>query len=146
MTARRQWALVALAAVAVGVFLVTVLFIFGGDGLKPGTMFNGAFACDNVEQTHQEMAARGVEFPTAPHKAHWGTVAMFKDPDGNTFHIGYDSLGRVASYALGAQSPHEVIEYDWTDSYPKTTTWTFDGALGAVTAKPASITTSAIPT
>jgi catechol 2,3-dioxygenase-like lactoylglutathione lyase family enzyme len=62
-----------------------VLFVFDGEGLKPGMMFNGAFACDNVEQTHQEMAANGVEFSTAPQKAHWGTFAMFKDPDGNTF-------------------------------------------------------------
>jgi RHS repeat-associated protein len=67
-----------------------------------------------------------------------GVMTSTTDPDGNTVHIGYDSLGRIASYSLGAQPPHEVIEYDWTDSYPKTTTWTFDGSLGAVTAKPAS--------
>jgi len=69
-----------------------------------------------------------------------GVMTSTTDPDGNTLHIGYDSLGRVTSYALGTQLPHEVIEYDWTDSYPKTTTWTFDGALGAVTAKPATWT------
>src|SRR3954467_5686238 len=62
-----------------------VLFVFDGAGLKPGMMFNGALACDNVEQTHQELSAKGVEFTTAPTKAPWGTFAMFKDPDGNTF-------------------------------------------------------------
>ena len=62
-----------------------VLFVFDESGLKPGMMFNGALACDNVEQTHQELAAKGVEFTTAPTKAPWGTFAMFKDPDGNTF-------------------------------------------------------------
>src|SRR3569833_1924119 len=67
-----------------------------------------------------------------------GAMTSTTDPDGNTIHIGSDSLGRVTSYALGTQLPHEIIEYDWTDSYPKTTTWSFDGALGAVTAKPAS--------
>jgi predicted enzyme related to lactoylglutathione lyase len=62
-----------------------VLFVFDDSGLKPGMMFNGALACDNVEQTHQELTAKGVEFTTPPTKAPWGTFAMFKDPDGNTF-------------------------------------------------------------
>jgi predicted enzyme related to lactoylglutathione lyase len=62
-----------------------VLFMFDEQGLKPGMIFNGAFACDNVEQTHQELTAKGVEFTTPPQKAPWGTFAMFKDPDGNTF-------------------------------------------------------------
>jgi predicted enzyme related to lactoylglutathione lyase len=48
-------------------------------------MFNGALACDNVEQTHQELTTRGVTFTAPPQKAPWGTFAMFKDPDGNTF-------------------------------------------------------------
>lgn len=64
-----------------------VLFVFDEQGLKPGMTFNGAFACDNVEQTHREMSARGVEFTTPPQKAPWGTFAMFKDPDGNTFLV-----------------------------------------------------------
>jgi len=62
-----------------------VLFVFDDQGLKPGMMFNGAMACDNVEQTYQEMSARGVEFTATPQKAPWGTFAMFKDPDGNVF-------------------------------------------------------------
>ena len=62
-----------------------VLFVFDDQGLKPGMMFNGALACDNVEQTYQELNAKGVEFTTPPQKAPWGTFAMFKDPDGNTF-------------------------------------------------------------
>jgi catechol 2,3-dioxygenase-like lactoylglutathione lyase family enzyme len=36
-----------------------VLFMFD-DGQKPGTTFNGALACSNVEQTYQELSARGV--------------------------------------------------------------------------------------
>ena len=62
-----------------------VLFMFDEQGLKPGMMFNGALACDNVEQTHQELTAKGVVFTTPPQKAPWGTFAMFKDPDDNTF-------------------------------------------------------------
>jgi catechol 2,3-dioxygenase-like lactoylglutathione lyase family enzyme len=62
-----------------------VLFVFDEQGLKPGMMFNGALACDNVEQTHQELRAKGVTFTTPPQKAPWGTFAVFKDPDDNTF-------------------------------------------------------------
>ena len=62
-----------------------VLFRFGEGGLQPGTAFPGALACDNVEQTYQELVARGVEFTAPPQKQPWGTFAMFKDPDGNTF-------------------------------------------------------------
>ena len=61
-----------------------VLFMFD-DGLKPGTTFNGALACSNVEQTYQELVARGVTFLSPPQKAPWGTFAMFKDIDGNQF-------------------------------------------------------------
>ena len=64
-----------------------VLFMFGEQGLKPGTPFNGALACSNVEQTYQELVARGVEFVTPPQKEPWGTFAMFKDPDGNQFML-----------------------------------------------------------
>ena len=62
-----------------------VLFVFDGDGLKPGGLFNGAFACNSVEQTYQQMAERGVEFTSPPRKEPWGTFAAFRDPDGNQF-------------------------------------------------------------
>jgi predicted enzyme related to lactoylglutathione lyase len=62
-----------------------VLFIFDEQGLKPGTRFNVALACDNVERTYDELLARGVEFLSAPQKQPWGTFAVFKDLDGNQF-------------------------------------------------------------
>jgi predicted enzyme related to lactoylglutathione lyase len=61
-----------------------VLFMFD-EGMKPGMPFNGALACDNIDQTHQELTARGVEFVAPPTKQPWGSFAIFKDPDGNTF-------------------------------------------------------------
>ena len=54
----------------------------------PGGPFAGAFACDNVEQTYKELSARGVQFITAPTKQHWGTYAIFQDPDGNQIMVG----------------------------------------------------------
>jgi predicted enzyme related to lactoylglutathione lyase len=54
-------------------------------GPKPGSPFNGALACDNVERTYEELKARGVEFASPPKKEPWGTFAVMKDPDGNEF-------------------------------------------------------------
>jgi predicted enzyme related to lactoylglutathione lyase len=31
------------------------------------------------------LKAKGVEFTGPPRKEHWGTFAMFNDPDGNMF-------------------------------------------------------------
>lgn len=61
-----------------------VLFTMDG-GPKPGSTFNGAIACDDVEKTYDELKRRGVEFTAAPQKQPWGTFATFKDPDGNEF-------------------------------------------------------------
>ena len=44
-----------------------VLFVFDEQGLKPGMPFNGALACDNVEQTHQELSAKGVTVRSRAH-------------------------------------------------------------------------------
>lgn len=61
-----------------------VLFNFDQPRVQRGGPFNGAFACDNVEQTHRELVARGVEM--APVKrAQWGMFTSFSDPDGNLF-------------------------------------------------------------
>src|SRR5688572_8718568 len=63
-----------------------VLFLFDGEkGLMPGSLFNGAFACDDVTRTYQELSARNVEFVQPPQKQPWGTFAVMKDCDGNQF-------------------------------------------------------------
>jgi predicted enzyme related to lactoylglutathione lyase len=61
-----------------------VLFTMEG-GPAPGSQFNGALACDNVERTYDELRVRGVEFLSPPQKQPWGTFATFKDVDGNQF-------------------------------------------------------------
>ena len=58
------------------------------NGPKPGSPFNGALACDNVERTYEELKAKGVEFSGPPQTQPWGTFTTFKDPDGNEFVLG----------------------------------------------------------
>lgn len=50
-----------------------------------GRFFYGALACDDVEATHRQLSARGVEFTAPPTRVPWGCYAKFRDPDGNEF-------------------------------------------------------------
>lgn len=53
-----------------------------------GTFQNMSLLVDDVERTHKTLTAKGVEFTQPPKKEPWGTSAIFKDPEGNTFVIG----------------------------------------------------------
>jgi catechol 2,3-dioxygenase-like lactoylglutathione lyase family enzyme len=43
------------------------------------------FWCDDVFATAAGLKAKGVELTAEPRKEVWGTIAIFKDPDGNQF-------------------------------------------------------------
>jgi catechol 2,3-dioxygenase-like lactoylglutathione lyase family enzyme len=43
------------------------------------------FWCDDVFATAKLLKSRGVELAAEPKKEVWGTMAKFKDPDGNEF-------------------------------------------------------------
>jgi len=62
-----------------------VLFNPKGHEDRAGSFWNGAFACEDVHATHAELSAKGVRFKGEPQKQPWGTFAIFKDPDGNSF-------------------------------------------------------------
>jgi predicted enzyme related to lactoylglutathione lyase len=62
-----------------------VLFTPKGQEDRIGSFVNTSLGCDDVDQTYEEYRSRGVEFTTLPTKQFWGTFAIFKDPDGNTF-------------------------------------------------------------
>jgi predicted enzyme related to lactoylglutathione lyase len=62
-----------------------VLFTPPGHEDRIGSFFNGALACEDVNQTYLELKEKGVEFMGEPKQEPWGTFAMFKDPDGNQF-------------------------------------------------------------
>ena len=52
---------------------------------KVGVWQPFAFVSDDVRETYEQLSSRGVEFVNPPKAEKWGTSAMFKDPDGNTF-------------------------------------------------------------
>jgi predicted enzyme related to lactoylglutathione lyase len=64
------------------------LFTPPGQEDRIGTFQNMSLEVDDVEKTYQELTERGVEFVQPPKKEEWGTSAIFKDPDGNSFVIG----------------------------------------------------------
>jgi catechol 2,3-dioxygenase-like lactoylglutathione lyase family enzyme len=49
-------------------------------GFQPVT-----FWCDDVFATAKLLKSKGVEFAVEPKTEVWGTMALFKDPDGNQF-------------------------------------------------------------
>ena len=63
-----------------------VLFCFD-EGVQPGTKMNITFWADDVERTVRELENKGVEFVMKPENADWGSAAVFRDIDGNTFVI-----------------------------------------------------------
>lgn len=64
-----------------------VLYSPPGQEDRIGTFSNVVFACDDIQTTHGELAARGVEFTAMPTEQPWGMWAQFKDPDGNEFGL-----------------------------------------------------------
>jgi predicted enzyme related to lactoylglutathione lyase len=64
----------------------------GEPGVMPGMNLGISFVCDDVQATHDTMAAKGVSFPMPPTPMPWGALgAHFCDPDGNTFFLTEDS-------------------------------------------------------
>ena len=55
----------------------------------PGTLptSNVMFRCDNLEATHEELNALGVEFPQPPVDQPFGSWSMFNDTEGNRFAL-----------------------------------------------------------
>jgi len=48
---------------------------------------NVSFYADDLQQTYQELRARGVEFPQPPVEQPFGWWSLFEDPDGNRFAL-----------------------------------------------------------
>jgi predicted enzyme related to lactoylglutathione lyase len=62
-----------------------VLFTPEGHEGRVGTFSGISFSTDDVEKSHRELSGRGVEFAQPPKKEPWGTSAIFKDSEGNSY-------------------------------------------------------------
>ena len=45
------------------------------------------FTCEDIQQTYEEMASRGVDFTQPPQSMGWGMFAIFNDLDGNWYGL-----------------------------------------------------------
>ena len=70
--------------------VTVVLFTAEGDEKRIGTMMPMSYVCDNIDASYDELRGRGVEFEGPPQKQPWGTYAMFKDSEGNSFVLSQD--------------------------------------------------------
>jgi lactoylglutathione lyase len=65
-----------------------ILFSPSFDETRLGVLSNVLFTCEDIQKTHQELTALGVEFPDPPGKQFWGWWATFKDNEGNLYGLG----------------------------------------------------------
>jgi len=62
-----------------------VLFTTDEDKGRIGTFMNLSYTCDDLTKTYEELKSRGVKFVDPPKKEPWGSYAIFKDSEGNSF-------------------------------------------------------------
>lgn len=65
----------------------TIALVKAGVDEKVGSFSNVVFGCDNVYNTCHDLKSRGVCFVAEPVEESWGTFAVFRDPDGNSFVV-----------------------------------------------------------
>jgi len=61
------------------------LFTPEGHEKRIGEFQSISYWCDDVFATAKTLKSKGVEFPVEPKTEPWGTMAIFKDVDGNQF-------------------------------------------------------------
>lgn len=64
------------------------LFTPEGHENRIGEFQSISFWCDDVFAAAETMKKKGVVFSKEPTKEPWGSIAVFKDPDGNQFALG----------------------------------------------------------
>ena len=63
------------------------LFTPEGHETRIGEFQSISFWCEDVFTTAKTLQSRGVTFTKEPTNESWGSVAIFKDPDGNQFAL-----------------------------------------------------------
>ena len=67
------------------------LFTPPGQEDRVGTLINMAFMAPDLQKTSEELIAKGVECVKPPTGQAWGSYALFKDSEGNTFCLATES-------------------------------------------------------
>ena len=80
-TAGQRWIELLIPGAESGVSLFTPK----GHEDRIGTFQSISFWCDDVFASATVLKTKGVVFEQAPKKESWGSMAKFKDPDGNQF-------------------------------------------------------------
>ena len=63
------------------------LFTPEGHEKRIGEFQSISFWCDDVFLTSKVLKSKGVTFTEEPKNESWGSIAVFKDPDGNEFAL-----------------------------------------------------------
>jgi catechol 2,3-dioxygenase-like lactoylglutathione lyase family enzyme len=82
-TDKQRWIELLIPGAATGV----ALFTPEGHEKRIGEFQSIAFWCDDVFATAKVLKSKGVTFAQEPKNEPWGSIAVFKDPDGNQFAL-----------------------------------------------------------
>jgi catechol 2,3-dioxygenase-like lactoylglutathione lyase family enzyme len=80
-TEKQRWIEITIPGADTGL----ALFTPEGHEDRIGKFQSISFWCDDVFATAKILESKGVTFAKPPKAEHWGTSAIFKDPDGNQF-------------------------------------------------------------
>jgi catechol 2,3-dioxygenase-like lactoylglutathione lyase family enzyme len=82
-TDKQRWIELLIPGAETGV----ALFTPEGHENRIGEFQSIAFWCDDVFATAKVLKSKGVTFAQEPKNEPWGSIAVFKDPDGNRFAL-----------------------------------------------------------
>jgi len=82
-TEQQRWIELRIPGAETGVALYTP----EGHERRIGEFQSVAFWCDDVFATSKVLKSKGVAFAQEPKNEPWGSIAIFKDPDGNQFAL-----------------------------------------------------------
>jgi predicted enzyme related to lactoylglutathione lyase len=82
-TEKQRWIELHIPGAETGVALYTP----EGHERRIGEFQSVAFWCDDVFATTKVLQSKGVTFAQEPKTEPWGSIAIFKDPDGNQFAL-----------------------------------------------------------
>ena len=84
---KQRWITLAVPGAATQV----ALFTLPGQEDRVGSLINMAYLAPDIEKAYEELTAKGVECVKPPTRQAWGSYALFKDSEGNTFCLATES-------------------------------------------------------